>query len=302
MPGGECGTQRSAGIARRRLDPDIVEMPVLQDLAIGHAIERHASGQTQVLRAVILGEAFRHAPHDDLGHILDRGGEIHVVLGEQLIGASHRQAEQRSEAVIGHAQAGAIVEIGKIETERTVLLHVDQLVENRLREARPAIRRKAHDLVLAGIDLEPGVIGEGGIEQAERMRKLDLAIERDGPAASHARRCRRPLADPVHGQDRRFREWRRIEGARRMALVMFGKKQAVGPFDIGRVLLQFIDEKLPKKQLFLQPQRHRLGEGRIAARREGEIGLDQTFEFDEGLLVKDDMVALIERDAALRET
>ena len=39
---------------------------------------------------------------------------------------------------------------------------------------RLAIGREPHQLVLAGIDLEAGVIGEGGIEQPERVREMQL--------------------------------------------------------------------------------------------------------------------------------
>ena len=45
---------RAAGIAGRRLDPDVLEMAVAQNLAVGDAIERHAAGQAQVSRPGLL--------------------------------------------------------------------------------------------------------------------------------------------------------------------------------------------------------------------------------------------------------
>ena len=53
---------------------------------------------------------------------------------------------------------------------------------------RLAVGRQAHDLVLAGVDLEPGVVGEGGVEQPERVRKGNLPERRQlaCPAPTHA--------------------------------------------------------------------------------------------------------------------
>ena len=36
-----------------------------------------------------------------------------------------------------------------------------------------AIRRQSHHLVLAGVDLESGVVGERGVEEAERVREVE---------------------------------------------------------------------------------------------------------------------------------
>ena len=107
----ERGAERAAGIARGRLDPDALEFAVAQHLAVGHAVERHAAGEAQILRAGLACERARQAQHDFLRDRLDRGGEIHVALGQQLVGLARRRAEQAIELVVRHAQAGAIVEI-----------------------------------------------------------------------------------------------------------------------------------------------------------------------------------------------
>ncbi len=49
MIGGERRAQRAAGVARRRLNPDVVEAAVAQDLAVGDAIERDAAGEAEIL-------------------------------------------------------------------------------------------------------------------------------------------------------------------------------------------------------------------------------------------------------------
>ena len=55
-------------------------------------------------------------------------------------------------------------------------------------------------------------------------------------------------------------------------------------------LLQRLYEQVALKQLLADPQRHRLAERGEAARREGEVGLDQPLELEERLLVEDDLV------------
>ena len=74
------------------------------------------------------------------------------------------------------------------------------MVENAAGIFRLPIRREAHELVLAGIDLEAGVVGEGGIEQPERVRKMDLRKHLEVMPAAERRRSGRPLAHAIHGQ------------------------------------------------------------------------------------------------------
>ena len=87
--------------------------------------------------------------------------------GKQFVRGTHRLAEQRGEALVGHGQAGAIVEIRHVEPERAVRLEIDQIVEDELCVFRLAIGRESHDLVLAGVHLEAGVISERRIQQAK---------------------------------------------------------------------------------------------------------------------------------------
>ena len=57
--GGERRAERAAGIAGRRLNPDVVELAVAQHLAVGHAVERDAAGEAQILRAGLGRRALR---------------------------------------------------------------------------------------------------------------------------------------------------------------------------------------------------------------------------------------------------
>jgi len=72
----------------------------------------------------------------------------------------------------GHRETGAIVKVREIETDRTVVLQVDDVLENLLRIGRLAVWREAHEFVLAFVDLEAGVIGKRRIQEADRMREM----------------------------------------------------------------------------------------------------------------------------------
>ena len=49
MPDEQGRAQRAAGVAGRGLDPDVVERPLAEQPAVGHAVQRHAAGQDEVL-------------------------------------------------------------------------------------------------------------------------------------------------------------------------------------------------------------------------------------------------------------
>ena len=51
-------------------------------------------------------------------------------------------------------------------------MNLDDMIPDRLNVARLAVRREAHHLVLARVNLEAGVVGERRIEHPERVRKL----------------------------------------------------------------------------------------------------------------------------------
>src|SRR5262249_44769420 len=82
-----------------------------------------------------------------------------------------------------------------------------------------------------------------------------------------------------------------------MALMVLGKQQ---PFQIDArpELLEFVAQQDFLEQFFLEPQRHRHAERTEAARRKGEIGLEQPIEFQERFVVEGDVIDLGDADAA----
>ena len=197
---------------------------VAQHLAVGDAIERHAAGKTEILHAGLGGEAARQPQHDLLQHRLDRGGEVHVLLRHQRFRIARRRAEQRVEALVRHRQPGAVIEIVEIEAERSVRLEIDQIVANLLHVARLAIGREPHQLVFAGIDLEAGVVGECGIEQAEAVREMDFLVNGEVVAFADRHGGGRPFADAVEREHRGAIERRRVERRSGVAQMMLAEQ------------------------------------------------------------------------------
>ena len=91
------------------------------------------------------------------------------VIGDS--GARRGPPNSRSKAGRGHLQPFAIPEIGHVHPEGAVRFEVDQMVSDQICVNGRPVRGQSHQLVLAGVDPEPRVVGEGGIEQPQRVRK-----------------------------------------------------------------------------------------------------------------------------------
>jgi hypothetical protein len=218
------GPQRTAGIASRGLDPDALERPFAKQFSVRHAIERDAAGKAQVGAARAARRGAREPRHDVLGHRLHRRGEVHVALRERLPARPGRRPEERVEALVRHAQPRAVVEVLQVELEAAVVAHVDQPVADDVGMERLAIRRETHHLVFTGVHLEPEVIRERGIQQPERMGKVDLVQDAQRAALPVGERRRGPFAHAVDRQHRGLLERRREESARGVAQVVLGEQ------------------------------------------------------------------------------
>ena len=97
-----------------------------------------------------------------------------MTLGQKFVRITRRTAEQSVELLVGHPQTCAVIEIRLFEAEAAVLLKIEKTVEDQVLECGLAVGRQAHDLVLARIYLEANVIGERGIQQTQRVRKMDF--------------------------------------------------------------------------------------------------------------------------------
>ena len=292
------GAERAPGVARRGLDPHVVEPAIPQDLAVGYTVERDAAGQTQARDAGLLAQRAGQPQHRFLDHRLRRGGHVHVPLRQRLVRLARGATEQCIEPGVGHGEAGAVIEMVEIEAERAVRFQVDQVVENGLGVSRLAVGRQAHQLVLAGIHLEAGVVGKRRVEQPQGVGEVDLPRHLQRVAVADGHGSGGPFADPVHGENHRIAEGRRVERARRVRLVVLGEQQPRVPIQLRGQDAQLAAQQGFLEQLLLDPDRDRRRKGAEPARRERHRGLEQTFELQEGLVVEGDPIDLPEPDAA----
>src|SRR3954462_4390362 len=149
-----------------------------------------------------------------------------------------------------------------IQPERSVLAQVDEITQNEIHVARLPVRSKAHHLVFTGIHLEAGVIGEGRVQQAERIWPSELRENFQIAPPAQADRCGSPFTDSVHRQDGGFLKRRWKERARCVGFVMLRIEKR--PFvPAKRFTKQAIGEKL-----LLYPERAGLEKGSKAPRRD----------------------------------
>ena len=272
--------QRTPCVPRGGLDPQPFEGPFPQQAPVGDAVQRHPAGQTEIFHSRFAVHGACHAQHDLFAHHLDRTRQIHLALRQLRLRDARRTAEQAVERAVGHRQAREIVEVFLVERERAVVAQVHELTVDQVHVLGLAVRREAHHFVLSRVHLEARVVRERGVEQSERVRPVQLGQELDVGAATHAARRRSPLAHAVHGQDRRFVEWRGEERAGGVRLVVLAVQE------IALVPTEGAPDVPIRKELFLDPQRPRHAERGETARRDAQVGLKDPLELEERLVIE----------------
>jgi hypothetical protein len=120
-------------------------------------------------------------------------------------------------------------------------------------------------------------------------------------AASSRHGCRSPFANAVHGEDHSFLKGRGEKRAGRVAQVVFGEEQASFGPETAIDLRECIGQELSLEELLTHPKGDGHGERTDTARSECDVGLDQSLEFQEGLIVEYDKVEIFELHALFRE-
>ncbi len=183
--------------------------------------------------------------------------------------------------------------------ERSVLADPHQLVLDDVGVDGLAVGGEAHELVLAGVDLEAREVGEGAVEQAQRVGEAVLEEELDAVALADADRGGGPLAHAVDGDDRRHLEGGGVEGAGRVRDVVLGELDGLGA--VAEALERGL-ELVGHPGLVLEPHRHRLEEGREPGRRHLGVRGEESGELGDGLVVEHHQVEVVFTDLALGQT
>ena len=188
-----------------------------------------------------------------------------MALFNRRLRVARRPAKELVERAIGHREPLAVVEVLHVEPEAAIVFEIDQMPVNRLLIKRPPVGREAHQLVLPAVDLEPAIVRKRGIQEPERMRKLNPIRQLDPVPAPDAHRRRRPFPDAVERQDRRLVKRTREERAGGVTFVVIGKHD--------RYVCTFaeaLSDGVRQPNLFLEPHGYRHVEAAEPAWRIGD--------------------------------
>src|SRR5882762_387650 len=86
-----------------------------------------------------------------------------------------------------------------------------------------------------------------------------------------------------------------------MTLMMLAEEKPIFPIVVRCKAFELLSQQPLLKQLFLDPNRQRHAKRAEPVRCERQIGFEQSIEFQERLVIKDDMVDLAELDPSLLE-
>ena len=213
----------------------------------------------------------------------------------QVSGLRGGPPKNSSKAPFVIVQAVVVGEVLHVELEGAVLVEVDHLLHDPVEVDGLPVGGEAHHLVLGAVDLEAEVVGEGAVEEPQAVREADLLEHRDVGALADAVGRRRPLADAVHGEDRRLLEGGGQEARGGVAHVVLGEE------DRPLVGLELLADDRGHPELLVEPHRHRLAEGGEGAREGGDVGREHPLELEERLVVEADRVELLGLDPRLVE-
>ncbi len=296
MPAVQRRADGAARVAGRGLDPEVLERPLAQQDTIGDAVERDATRETRVAFSGGFRGRARHREHDVFGDDLDRRRKVELALGDLRFGRTRRSAEQVGEAAVRHREPGEVVEVLHLHAERAVGPQVEQVLTDGVGVDRLPVRREPHELVLARVHPEAAEVGERGVEEAERVGEVELALQLDVVAATHPDAAGGPLPHAVEGEDRRALERRREERARRVALVVLGEPEVLGHRcpDALQPALDLVGDP----ELLTRERRHRRRERADALGADAQVRLEQTDERGDRLVVVHDRVDAFGADVA----
>ena len=116
--------------------------------------------------------------------------------------------------------APVMAEIVEIELERAIGHQTNDLAHG-VQIDRPAIGREAHHLVFVAVVRKAEILGQRLIEDAERMREVHAAVDRERAPSPHAPGCAGEVAEAVDRNDDRLIEGRHVKGGGKMREMMF---------------------------------------------------------------------------------
>src|SRR6266850_2231850 len=171
MPDRHRDSQCPACIARRGLNPNILERNLPKYSSISHTIQRDSTSHTKFLHSCFFVGKLRHLQHHFFRYHLNTAGEIHLSLSDSRLRISRWAAKKFGKRAVSHSQTLRITEELVVHLEAAVFPNLQQLIFNYRDIFWFSIWRQSHHFVLAAVDLEPGVVSEGAVEQSQAVRE-----------------------------------------------------------------------------------------------------------------------------------
>ena len=109
-----------------------------------------------------------------------------------------------------------------------------------------AVRREPHHLVLVAIVGKAEILGQRLIEDAERMREIDAAVDTDVAALARSPGGAGEIAEAVDRDDHRLVERRDVKGRGEMREVMLDVMHLAAKLLAGKALLQKLGDALTR--------------------------------------------------------
>src|SRR3989338_421385 len=148
-----------------------------------------------------------------------------------------------------HSQSVFISEVLHVECKTSVLLYIDEFLDM-ISVLRFAIRSKSHYLVFSAVHLKTEIVGDCGVEETERMGKVNFLREFHVRSSSIAHGCRCPFANAIDRNDGCVRKSAAVV---RRCCVRFEMGGEVN----GAFVLQFFFNVVRDPELFCHPFLHR---------------------------------------------
>src|SRR4029453_10635559 len=125
-----------------------------------------------------------------------------------------------------------VAEVVHVQDERGIIINFAELLEL-CHVARCAVRREAHDLIFAFVDLETQIRSDRCVKKTDGVGENQF-LEFFNSGAARIRdtavyRSGNPFADAICGYDRSRFVWRMQEGGCRMGQMVFRTEYLIGP-------------------------------------------------------------------------
>ena len=220
MPHVVGGADARAAVVRGGLDVDAPERRLVEDLAVHHAVERHAAGEAEIVDARSLVKLPQHPEDDLLEPSLEGRRHVLVVRLQRPVAASrpevafHRRTPERRQlgrpAVPRHRGALDVVpEVVEAELVAEAVAPDDPAED--VQVLRLPVGGEAHHLVLVAVLREAEVLRDGRVEDAEGVGERNLPADLEVVTLPDAPHRAHHVAEPVDREHGRPFERRDVE-------------------------------------------------------------------------------------------